>query len=237
MAQSAEFSLEGNIGAGKSTMLYMLKQEIPNLCVLDEPLDHIWMKVPIADPLTGQEQHVNVFEAYCNDPRRYASSFQTLTFQTRRPYNGTVITPSIQERSILGDRIFGDVNYIMGNMDKVQYACYSYVVDNEMRRLKHPNKYIYLYCPATVCHNRICKRSRDGESGIQLEYLQHIENLHNKHFSLPGLENEQYWIVNVSMDSNTPEYRSVVKAIANAMKGHCADLNQLTTKMKYVLSS
>lgn len=231
----ADFSLEGNIGAGKSTMLYMLQQEIPDLCVQDEPLDHIWVKVPIKDPLTGQEQHVNVFEAYCNDPHRYASSFQTLTFQTRRPYNNEiVVTPSIQERSILGDRIFGDVNYIMGNMDTIQYACYSYVVDNEMKRLRHPSKYIYLYCPATICHSRICKRSRNGESGIQLEYLQHIENLHNKHF-LGNVNKLQYWIVDVSMDSNTPEYRSVVKAIASAMKGDVTALDQHTEEMKSVL--
>ena len=50
------------------------------------------------------------------------------------------------------------------------------------------NTYIYLKCNPTVNVERISKRSRNGESGIPLEYL---EQLNNKHEEWMAIENSK----------------------------------------------
>lgn len=244
----AEVALEGNIGVGKSTMIKMLKRHIPNLVIHDEPIYDIWTRVPLEDEM------INVFSAFYQNPIKYASCFQTLTFQTRRHHNRKtslkellygkidnllqrhILTPpSIQERSIVGDYIFGTVNYKLGNMDKIQYACYNYVALDEMKRVEHPSIYIYLYAPANICYQRYQARDRPDEK-ITMDYLMELETVHNQVFYGEWKNGHPYYIVNVSGNIDSDAYKHSVNSIVKILKNKKDDydISEITSDSTFL---
>jgi len=68
-------SIEGNIGSGKSTILKIIKENFPELTILDEPLAS-WEKV-------GKNGDVNLLKLYYNNPERWGFTFQIYAFMTR----------------------------------------------------------------------------------------------------------------------------------------------------------
>ena len=68
-------SIEGNIGSGKSTILKIIRQNFPELVILDEPLSE-WQKV-------GENQNINLLGMYYQDPKRWGFTFQIYAFMTR----------------------------------------------------------------------------------------------------------------------------------------------------------
>ena len=68
-------SIEGNIGAGKSTFVQLLLSYISNCIIVDEPVE-IWKKL---QDLDGS----NILEKFYKDIPRWAYSFQNLACITR----------------------------------------------------------------------------------------------------------------------------------------------------------
>ena len=62
----AIYSIEGNIGSGKSTFLNLLKVHVPQINVIPEPVAE-WQKV---------SQKYNLLDEYYKDPNRWAFTFQ-----------------------------------------------------------------------------------------------------------------------------------------------------------------
>ena len=72
------FSIEGNIGAGKSTLIDILKQKLYNddsIIFVSEPLD-MWQTIQ-------DENGVNMLTKFYEDQDKYAFSFQVMAFATR----------------------------------------------------------------------------------------------------------------------------------------------------------
>lgn len=231
----AEFTLESVLACGKTTLLSKLKSLFPELNIYIEGVDDLWTSVPIRHPLTGEVKKVNVFNKYYKNSKKYAASFQSFVLQTRKPTIKVTHDSrySIQERSILGDIIFADANYILGNMNDVEYSCYQYIANEEIKRLQHPKKYIYLYTEAKVCYERMHKRNRNGEEQVKLEYLELLEKLHTKKFlNTNNNEDNKFWVVDMTCDIDSNEYDNNVKAIINAIKGDEKDLDELTYKWR-----
>lgn len=74
LAPSNIFSIEGNIGSGKSTFLKAINKEIPEVEVLAEPLC-AWQNVG--------ENGYNLLEMYYKDPARWGLTFQNFALMTR----------------------------------------------------------------------------------------------------------------------------------------------------------
>ncbi len=219
MSQRIDISLEGLIGVGKTTLTHRLRDD--GIEVHGEPLD-IWSGVKYTDPISGQERVVNVFENYYRDPKKYSASFQTFTFQTRRM---GALKPQccVRERSIVGDMMFGAANYLLGNMDEVQYACYSFIAEDELKRHDNPTAYVYVYSPVSVCMDRIHQRNRGGESTIDKSYLELLERLHNTYFQR-NLSDGKHYIVDGSHEINTPEYEQTLSDLKLAFAGDFSGL-------------
>lgn len=168
------FIIEGNIGAGKSTFLHMLKQYL-NVQIMLEPHEQ-WQNVG--------DGH-NLLDLFYKDPRRWAYSFQSYAFISRiilqqehartNPY-----TIQIVERSVFSDRYCFALNaYELGYMNALEWKIYqewfAWLVDTYLVK---PDGFIYLRTDPTICYNRLKKRNRHEETGVSLEY---ITKLHQKH--------------------------------------------------------
>jgi len=175
-------SVEGNIGSGKTTLLENLRRELKTCIFLKEPVDE-WAKIT-------DERGVTILEKFYEDQSKYAFSFQTMAYISRlkllreticdleskyKNMNFTIIT----ERSLHTDKmVFAKMLYDSGKMEPINYQIYLSWFDAFSR--DYPvHKVVYVKTDPAICFDRICKRSREGETNIPLEYLEECAAYHD----------------------------------------------------------
>ena len=176
-------SVEGNIGSGKTTLLENLRREFDNCIFLREPVDE-WAKIT-------DEKGVTILEKFYEDQSKYAFSFQMMAYISRlkllretvnenenkyrnKHMNFTIIT----ERSLHTDRmVFAKMLHDSGKIEHINYQIYLSWFDSFSR--DYPiHKVVYVRADPAICYQRICKRSREGESNIPLAYLEECDKYH-----------------------------------------------------------
>lgn len=167
--------LEGNIGAGKTTVGRRLA-EVGAFTFIEEPTA-VWQEGYAA----------NLLEMFYRDTQRWAFTFQVNAFMTRAKTwheigRLTADRRVILERSIYCDRyVFAENCYRSGLFSLTEYQLYlrmwEFLVPNFTDR---PDLIVYLRTPAEECLERIRARARHEETDIPLAYLQQIEALHDE---------------------------------------------------------
>ena len=85
----------------------------------------------------------------------------------------------ISERSLFTDKlVFAKMLFDSGNIELVNYKIYLKWFDTFAEDFP-VSKVIYVNTLPEICHQRIVKRSRTGESNIPLDYLQNCHKYHN----------------------------------------------------------
>jgi deoxyadenosine/deoxycytidine kinase len=180
-------SLEGNIGAGKSTFIETLKQKYKDcnqVLFLQEPVD-VWESV--------KQNGKNMLELYYSNPNKYAFAFQIMAHTTRlqliRKAVDDVITNKpqiktiIMERSLEADReIFAKMLYHDGVLQHTEYQIYCMMSNNGLQDFSMDG-IIWLTTDADECSRRIKMRNRKGEETIPLQYLKTCEIYHKQWLS------------------------------------------------------
>lgn len=203
------YSIEGNIGAGKTTLIEKLENnpefledllqnklfingnnttndKKPKICLLREPVD-IWSTVKDADGLT-------ILENFYKDPKKWSFTFQVMAFTTRLSEMRRTIKENadcdilICERSLEADKhIFAKMLYDDGLIDPMSYQIYLKMY-NEFSEEFAMDGTLYLNVSPEVCFERIAKRGREGESNISLEYLEKCNKYHMEWFASESLD-------------------------------------------------
>ena len=181
MVRPIIISIEGNIGAGKSTFLENLESHLgkqSGWIFLREPV-HIW------DTICDQNGETILSKFYAN-PDKYAFSFQIMAYTTRLHELKRVLKENpdcigvICERSLDADKhIFAKMLHADGLIDDVMYDIYERYFSEYEGNLTL-NGMIYVEADPDVCYQRVAKRSRDGQSNIALDYLQKCHEYHCK---------------------------------------------------------
>jgi deoxyadenosine/deoxycytidine kinase len=175
-------TLEGNIGAGKSTLIEKLQEKYqndPSIIFLKEPVD-IWEQ--IKDETTCD----TILKMFYANPAKYAFPFQVMAYITRLSLLVQTVKANpdariiICERSLEADKnIFAKMLHDDGVIDSVCYQIYERVFA-EFTDQFAVSGIVYIDADPGVCASRIMKRARDGEGGIALDYLQKCKNYHDK---------------------------------------------------------
>lgn len=177
-------SIDGNIGAGKSTFLNHFKSDslkFPSFYFIDEPVD-IWTSFK-------NEKGETLLEVYYRDKERWSYTFQNCVFLTRmyniikileEHKNDTQPKIFITERFVDTDfnifaRMLHDEGFINNMEWKIYKEWYQYLT-TEYRL----SGIIYISCPPEKCYERINIRKRAGEDKISLEYLTKLDDYHNR---------------------------------------------------------
>ena len=186
------YLLEGNIGAGKTSLGNVLKAS-STFQFLEEPVA-MWREGFAS----------NLFEAFYNDMERWSFTFQIMAFTTRAKA-WTEILEKIKgdrvvlERSIFTDRhVFARNLYSVGAMNDSEWQLYQNLWDFlALNYCEQPDKILYLRTPAEVCMERIHKRGRSEEQNMSLDYLKRLEDLHDEwlmdHPDAIVLDGEKRW--------------------------------------------
>lgn len=173
-------SIEGNIGSGKTTLLKRLKHDLKdngNIIFLREPVDE-WLNIKDGNG-------VSILEKFYKDQERYSFPFQMMAYITRLSIlrdavktnsDATIIT----ERSLYTDReVFAKMLFDQGKIEDVNYQIYLKWFD-EFAKEYQISKNVYVKTDPEICHQRISKRSRQGEEVIPLEYLKECDKYHEE---------------------------------------------------------
>lgn len=166
--------LEGNIGAGKTTVGRKIAAS-GMFGFVEEPTN-VWQEGFAA----------NMLDLFYSDTERWAFTFQICAFVTRAKTWNEVLKYTdhprvILERSIYCDRyVFAENCYRSGLFTLAEYQLYCSLWDfNVANFVDEPDFILYLRTPAELCLQRIRDRGRHEEEGIPLDYLLHLEQLHD----------------------------------------------------------
>lgn len=169
------FIIEGNIGAGKSTFLRLIK-EVLSVEIVPEPVEE-WQA-----GASGQ----NLLNFFYKDTKRWAYTFQSYAFLTRimAQKKNALLLPhggiQILERSVYSDRYcFAKNCFEMGTLTSLEWGLYKECFDWLVLNFSYkPSGFIYLRTTPEKCFDRLKKRNRSEESCVSLDYL---KKLHEKH--------------------------------------------------------
>lgn len=171
--------VDGIIGSGKSTIIAkclvpILSGKGMRITVIDEPVEK-WKS-------TGR------LKQFYEDPNRRAYQFQTIAFHDRvklaqekfRKFKDCTDV-FLMERSIFSDLIFTKILLANGSMDQTEYDDYMnlWTMWEDLMPFQ-PDLFVYLNPGVDVAMQRIQERSRDGESGITLDYQQRLHDRHEE---------------------------------------------------------
>ena len=192
--------VEGNIGAGKSTVLDKVTPVLAKLLAKDGA-DLITVPEPI-DRWTSVGGH-NLFAAFYADQARWSALFQAHAMVTRveavdtaveawrrqrqQEENGVNVPPRtlyvLCERSIHTDRhIFVRALHEAGSLSDMELATYKEWWDFWQQRL-YPGRVVavvHLRAEPQRCERHIRERDRTAESAVTQKYLAKLGDLHDE---------------------------------------------------------
>ena len=156
-------TVDGNIGAGKSTVLEYL---------------HSYYKLPIdLEPVNKWQPYLN--DIYCNNKGTF--EFQVRVWLDRcwiQPKSHSL--PMLMERSPYFQRnVFIPISLENGKLDSREYMTLHEMYEKS-NNIWIPNGYIYLRSNPLNCIERIKKRNRQSEDRISEDYITNLHNLHEK---------------------------------------------------------
>lgn len=169
--------IEGNIGAGKSTVIEMLQRD--RFRVVPEPLEQwgAWLK------------------EFYKDKKRWAFAFQMKVLHSFASLKDT--NDAIIERSIGSGRyVFSQMLVNQGSMMEKEWAVYRQYYDLVSWT---PQVVIYIKTDPHVCLERVAHRHREGEDAIDIEYLKKLDFHYNNFIKYASTETKVH-----VLDGNRP---------------------------------
>jgi len=173
-------TIEGNIGAGKSSIIAKMKEKYADrldVVFVQEPVD-IWENI-------CDENGTKMLNLFYQNPKEHAFAFQQMAYITRISLLRKTIEENPQcsiiicERSLHADRnIFAKMLFDDGIISKVCFQIYNLIYD-EFTGGFPIDRCVYIDADPEVCSERIAKRARSGESEIELVYLAKCKKYHD----------------------------------------------------------
>lgn len=163
------YALEGNIGAGKTTILKIIGKHFKDVEFVEEPVKE-WQN------LGG----MNLLDSFYSNPQRWGFTFEFYSMLTKiqallkaADSDKPIV---IIERSILSNKIFIDISNELGKLEKMEYIMlintYNFYLQHVYPQL---SGIIYLDTPIDECVKRITKRNRGEECSIDKSYLETLK--------------------------------------------------------------
>lgn len=174
-------SIEGNIGVGKTSLINILKNLLNDIAeIILEPVEE-WNNIT-------DENGNNLLKNFYDDKQRWSYTFQNIAYVTRMDKIINIITTSDKKYIILDRSLEADLNTFAKMLhkekfiNKIEWEAYNKWNNffNKYFGDKIIHKIIYLRCNPEICYERICKRNRDSEKNMSIDYLNLIHEYHDE---------------------------------------------------------
>ncbi len=151
--------IEGNIGAGKTTLAKMLASEFNAKLVLEQFADNPFLP------------------KFYNDPQRYSFPLE-LSFLAERykQLNNELRAGSLFQPMLIADYFFmKSLIFAQNTLATDEYNLYRQIFEIIYSSIPKPDLYVFLHLPVPLLLKNIEKRGRDYEKTITGEYLEKIQ--------------------------------------------------------------
>ena len=182
-----KISIDGNIGAGKTTVLKQLACEYK---VILEPVEE-WK-----DYLTR----------FYQDPIRWGFCFNLKVLCSFAPWKSTKDFVLFERSPNACKEVFTQMHFEDGNMDELEMRTFNEIYSNVGWK---PDILIYIQSNPENCLTRIKTRGRESEQNITLEYLQKV----HKKYELLASNTPHLYVIDA--EKNPEKVLSEVKKIIN----------------------
>jgi deoxyadenosine/deoxycytidine kinase len=155
-------AIEGNIGAGKSTLANMLAKHYDARLILEEFADN------------------NFLPKFYQEPDRYAFPLELSFLADRyKQLKNTLLNQDIFQQKTVSDYVFTKSKlFAKINLQPDEYDLFQKLFDIIDLHLPSPDLLIFLHCPIHKLQQNIQKRGREYEQEIGNDYLENVQNIY-----------------------------------------------------------
>jgi len=191
-------AIEGNIGAGKTSLANLLSNEFNAKTVLERFADNPFLP------------------KFYEDKERYAFPLEMSFLADRyQQLTDDLAQYDLFKNFIISDYyIFKSLIFAQVTLQKEEYLLYRKMFDLMYKEITKPDLYIYLFQNTERLVENIIKRGRDYEQSIEASYLRKIHNGYKNFINTE--KNLNLLIIDVSeidFVNNTEDYRYIVNKI------------------------
>ncbi len=191
-------AIEGNIGAGKTTLCNMIAEEYQCTSILEEFVD-------------------NPFLAhFYNDPERYAFPVE-LFFMTERykQLQQQLAQQSLFQDTIIADYFFAKTSlFAQVNLSTEEFRLFQRLYSILNMQFRKPDLLVYLHRSVGNLLENIKHRGRAFEQQIQAEYLHQIQNVYLNYLkSITNIPVLILYVDGIAFWENTKHYEAIVNVI------------------------
>lgn len=191
-------AIEGNIGAGKTSLSTMIAEEINALLILEEFNDNPFLA------------------KFYDEPKRYAFPLE-LSFLAERfsQLKKELSQPDLFREHIVSDYFLSkSLIFSRANLEGDEYELFSRMFYLILQQLPKPDLLVYLYLDVEKLKENIKKRGRSYEQNIEAEYLMSIQK---NYFEFIRQQNDQRVLIidtnEVDFVNNPDDYQKIKKLI------------------------
>ncbi|RAJ81831.1 deoxyadenosine/deoxycytidine kinase [Chitinophaga dinghuensis] len=190
-------TIEGNIGAGKTTLANMLAKHFSSKLILEEFADNPFL------PL------------FYKSPQQYAFPLE-LFFMAERYKQ---LKDMLQSQDLFSDVIISDYLFIKSllfakiNLPEEEYSLYQKLFDIINPQLVQPELLIYLNAPVTQLQQNIKKRNRSYEQSIPDAYLLNVHDMYMQYIKQHPIRTLMVDTTKMDFLRNPDDFNKLVKAL------------------------
>lgn len=167
-------TIEGNIGAGKTTLAHLLSKQLDARLVLEEFADNPFLPKFYENP----KQYAFPLELFFM-AERYKQLKDMIS--SRDLFNTITVSDYLFTKCLLFARV---------NLPEEEYRLYQRLFEIIHAQIIQPDILIYLHAPVSKLQQNIRKRNRSYEQSIPDEYLYNIQETYHtyiRHHNVPTL--------------------------------------------------
>lgn len=211
MSVSHKFiTIEGAIGAGKTTLAKMLAAELQSTLLLEEFSENPYL------------------ENFYKEQEKYALSLElSLLLERHQQLMGLLSIQRLLESSCVSDYYFmKSLLFANINLPEDQYLIFKKIFELITDKFPVPDLIVYLQRPVTVLKQSIVKRARAYEQSITNAYLATIQNTYLTYFKT--LKNQQILLLNIGemdFENKKEDYKKISGLINKSYPMGITELN------------
>jgi deoxyadenosine/deoxycytidine kinase len=190
-------TIEGNIGAGKTTLAHLLSKRLNARLILEEFADNPFLP----KFYENQRQYAFPLELFFM-AERYKQLKDLL--QTKDLFQSITISDYLFTKCLLFAKV---------NLPDAEFQLYQKLFDIINPQLIQPDLLIFLHAPVTKLKENIRKRNRSYEQGIAPEYLSALQEIYSQYIKQHNMKTLYIDATSADFLSNEKHLDVVVEAL------------------------
>jgi deoxyadenosine/deoxycytidine kinase len=192
-------TIEGNIGAGKTTLAHLLSKHFNARLILEEFADNPFLP------------------KFYENPEQFAFPLELFFMAERyKQLKDLLHTKDLFQNITISDYLFTKcLLFAKVNLPQEEFRLYQKLFDIIHQQLLHPDIVIYLHAPVHKLQENIRKRKRDYEQSIPDEYLFSIQETYTSYIKQHNLKTIFIDASNADFLGNESHMKVVLDALNN----------------------